>query len=257
MSLNEMFSLKGKTAIVIGGSKGIGKGMAEGLASAGANVVICSRNQKDLDAAAADIMQKTSGKAVGIATDITSVEACEVLVTKVADMFGHIDILINAAGVNARKSVLDFTEEDWDKVQNVQLKYVFFMCQAVARHMVANNIKGRIINTASISSVIGLKNMISYCAAKGGIVQMTKGLAVELAEYGINVNCMAPGYTSTEMTAPLFNDPVKRAEMMTRIPQKRFGVPEDYAAIAVYLASPGADYITGQLITVDGGWLAG
>ncbi|MGN0734506.1 MAG: SDR family NAD(P)-dependent oxidoreductase [Anaerovoracaceae bacterium] len=257
MSLNEMFSLKGKTAIVIGGSKGIGKGMAEGLASAGATVVICSRNQKDLDAAANDIMQKTGGEAVGIATDITSVAACEGLVAKVADMFGHIDILINAAGVNARKSVLDFTEEDWDKVQNVQLKYVFFMCQAVARHMVANNIKGRIINTASISSVIGLKNMISYCAAKGGIVQMTKGMAVELAEYGINVNCMAPGYTSTEMTAPLFNDPVKRAEMMTRIPQKRFGLPEDYAAIAVYLASPGADYITGQLITVDGGWLAG
>ena len=257
MSLNEMFSLKEKTAIVIGGSKGIGKGMAEGLASAGATVVICSRNQRDLDVAAEDIMRKTGGKAVGIATDITSVAACEDLVSKVVNMFGHIDILINAAGVNARKSVLDFTEEDWDKVQNVQLKYVFFMCQTVAKHMVANNIRGRIINTASISSVIGLKNMISYCAAKGGIVQMTKGMAVELAEYGINVNCMAPGYTSTEMTAPLFNDPVKRAEMMTRIPQKRFGLPEDYAAIAVYLASPGADYITGQLITVDGGWLAG
>lgn len=257
MGLKEMFSLEGKNAIIIGGSKGIGKAMAEGLAAAGATVAICSRKQGDLDAASEEIINHTGSKAIGIATDITSVQACENLVKRVEDMLGHIDILVNAAGVNARKSVLDFTEEDWDKVQNVQLKYVFFMCQAVARHMVANNIKGRIINIASISSVIGLKNMISYCAAKGGIVQMTKGMAVELAEYGINVNCMAPGYTSTEMTAPLFNDPVKRGEMMARIPQKRFGLPEDYAAIGVYLSSPGADYITGQLITVDGGWLAG
>lgn len=257
MSLNEMFSLKGKTAIVIGGSKGIGKGMAEGLAAAGATVVICSRKQGDLDLAAADITEKTGSEVVGIATDITSVKACEDLVAEVDRRYGHIDILVNAAGVNARKSVLEFTEEDWDKVQNVQLKYVFFMGQAVAKHMVEKGIRGKIINTASISSVIGLKNMISYCAAKGGIVQMTKGMAVELAPYGICVNAMAPGYTSTEMTAPLFSNPERVAEMMTRIPQKRFGVPEDYAGIVVYLASPAADYITGQLVTVDGGWLAG
>lgn len=255
MSLNEMFSLEGKTAIVVGGSKGIGKGMAEGLAQAGATVVLVSRKQADLDAAALDITAKTGSTAVGIAKDITSVEACYSLVDEVAERFGHIDILINCAGVNARSSVLEFTEEEWDKVQNVQLKYVFFMGQAVARHMAAKGIKGKIINTASISSVIGLRNMISYCAAKGGIVQLTKGMALELASYGIKVNCMAPGYTHTEMTEPLFSNPQKVEEMMSRIPQKRFGFPEDYAGIAVYLASDASDYVTGQLVVVDGGWL--
>jgi len=252
----ELFSLKGKTAIVVGGSKGIGKGMALGLAQAGATVVLNSRNQAQLDTAAEEITKKTGAVSIGIAGNVTSLETVHSIVKQVANRFGHIDILVNAAGVNVRKSCLDFEEEDWDRVQNVQLKAVFFMCQAVARHMVENKIKGKLINTASISSVIALKNMVSYCAAKGGLVQMTKALALELAPYGICVNAMAPGYTSTEMTRPLFSDPVKVAEMMSRIPQKRFGEVEDYAGIAVYLASSASDYMTGQLVTVDGGWLA-
>jgi NAD(P)-dependent dehydrogenase (short-subunit alcohol dehydrogenase family) len=252
----EMFSLKGKTAIVVGGSKGIGKGMATGLAQAGAAVVLNSRNQTELDAAAEEIAKKTGAKAIGIAGDVTSLETINTLVKRVADEFGHIDILVNAAGVNVRKSCLDFEEEDWDRVQNVQLKAAFFMCQAVAKHMVENGIRGKLINTASISSVIALRNMISYCAAKGGLVQMTKALALELAPYGICANTIAPGYTSTEMTKPLFSNPAKVAEMMSRIPQKRFGEVHDYAGIAVYLASSASDYMTGQLVIVDGGWLA-
>jgi NAD(P)-dependent dehydrogenase (short-subunit alcohol dehydrogenase family) len=252
----KMFSLKGKNAVVIGGSKGIGKGMATGLAQAGASVVLVSRNQGDLDAAAKEISEQTNSNAIGISVDITSLKSINALVDRVVGEFGHIDILINCAGVNVRKGCLDFLEEDWDLVQNVQLKYVFFMCQAVAKHMVAKGIKGKIINTASISSVIGLPNMISYCAAKGGIVQMTKAFALELAPYGICVNAMAPGYTATEMTKSIFSDEKRVAQMLPRIPQKRFGVPEDYAAIAVYLASTGSDYLTGQLISIDGGWLA-
>ena len=256
MSLETMFSLKGKTAVIVGGSKGIGNGIAIGLANAGASVVLTSRNQADLDKAAKEITEATGAKAVGIAADISSLEEIQKLVGKAVDEMGHIDILVNAAGVNVRKSCLDFTEADWDTVLNVQLKYVFFMCQTVAKHMIEKGIKGKFINIASISSVIALKNMIGYCTAKGGLVQTTKALALELAPHGICVNALAPGYTSTEMTKPLFSDPVKVEEMMTRIPLKRFGEVEDYAGLAVYLASESSSYLTGQLITVDGGWIS-
>ena len=251
-----MFSLSGKNALVVGGSRGIGKGMALGLAKAGASVILISRKQEDLDVAAKEISEISGSKAIGIAADISSLDGINSLVQKTISQVGHIDILINSAGVNVRKSCLELTEEDWDLVQNVQLKYVFFMCQAVAKHMVENEIHGKIINIASISSVIALKNMISYCTAKGGLVQLTKALALELAPYGICANAMAPGYTSTEMTKPIFSDPVRVQEMMPRLPMKRFGEPDDYEGIAIYLASAYSNYLTGQLIAVDGGWLA-
>ena len=251
-----MFSLSGKNALVIGGSRGIGKGMALGLAKAGASVILVSRKQEDLDVASKEIYDISGSKTLGIATDISSLDGINSLVQKTILQVGHIDILINSAGVNVRKSCLEFTEDDWDSVQNVQLKYVFFMCQAVAKHMVGNGIHGKIINIASISSVIALNNMIAYCTAKGGIVQMTRSLALELAPYNICANAMAPGYTATEMTKPIFSDPVRVQEMMPRLPMKRFGEPEDYEGIAVYLASSCSNYLTGQLITIDGGWLA-
>lgn len=255
MNLQTLFSLEGKNALVIGGSKGIGKSMAEGLAAAGAAVIISSRKQTELDESARDITASTGSKAVGISADVSTVEGCRKLVNRVVDEFAHIDILVNCAGVNARSSALDFSENEWDTVQNTQLKGVFFMCQAVARHMVANQIKGKIINIGSISSVIGLPNMISYCAAKGGIVQLSRGLAVELAPFNICVNAMIPGYTKTVMTRPIFENPTRVAELMPRIPLKRFAECEDYAGVAVYLASAASDYVTGIAIPVDGGWL--
>lgn len=252
----KMFSLQGKNAIVIGGSKGIGKSMAKGLASAGATVIICSRNQKELDVAANEISKITDARVIGIAADMSSIEAVNTLVDKVILEFGHIDVLVNAAGVNVRKAALDFEESDWDLVQNVQLKYVFFMCQAVAKHMVEKEIKGKIINIASLTSLFGFKNMISYCSAKGAIVQMTKAYANELAPYGICVNAMAPGYTKTEMTSPLFENPEWVKTTLSKIPMNRTGVPDDYMGIAVFLASSASDYMTGQLVIVDGGWAA-
>lgn len=249
-------SLKGKTAIVVGGSKGLGFGMATGLAQAGANVVLVSRNQGQLDEAAAKIAGETSNdNVIGISADITAIENINVLVEKVCDKFGQIDILFNGAGVNKRFSALEFTEADWDAVQDTQLKYVFFMCQAVARQMIEKGIKGKIINIASLTSQLGLPNMISYCAAKGAIVQITKAMANEWAQYGINVNAIGPGYYETEMTAPLFADEKRRAELFARIPQKRFGLPSDLAGAAVFLASEASDYVTGQVLYVDGGFL--
>lgn len=251
----DLFSLKGKTAIVIGGSKGLCKGIATGLSAAGADVVISSRKQNELDAAAQEISCATGGTVKGIAADITSVSACQELVDRVAAEFGHIDILVNGAGLNIRKSVLDFEEADWDKVMDVQIKYVFFMGQAVAKHMVANNIKGKIINIASLNSELGLKNMVAYVGAKGGIRQITKAMANELSEYGIGVNAIGPGYFETEMTKPLFQDPENVKRFMARIPAKKIGVPEDLIGTAVFLASHASDYVVGQTIYVDGGWL--
>ena len=256
MDFNSVFSLSGKTAAIVGGSKGIGKGIALGFAGAGADVVLISRGQSDLDIAAKEISETTGAKAIGIAADISEVDEIRKLVDKVISEAGKIDILVNSAGVNIRKSCLDYTEDEWDTVQNVQLKSVFFMCQAVAKQMVKKEIKGKIINIASVASTIALNHMIAYCAAKGGVVQMTKALALELAPYSICVNALAPGYISTEMTKPIFNDPVRLAELLSRIPQRRFGEVEDCASLAVYLASDGSDYLTGQLITVDGGWTA-
>ena len=255
MNLESLFSLKGKNAIVVGGSKGIGNAMAKGLAAAGADVVLVSRKQAELDAAAVKMAEETGANVVGIAADVSTVDGCRELVDKVVAAKGHVEILVNCAGVNQRATALDFSEEQWDIVQNTQLKGVFFMCQAVARQMVEKGIAGKIINVGSISSVIGLPNMISYCSAKGGIVQLTRGLAVELAQHNICVNAILPGYASTEMTRPIFSDPVRVAQLMPRIPMKRFAEVEDFSGIAVYLASGASNYVTGTALPIDGGWL--
>jgi len=252
----KLFSLEGKTAIVIGGSKGLGRGIATGLSFAGANVVICSRNKDDLNRAANEISKDTGGVVEAVAVDISSVDEINRLVDIVAEMYGHIDILVNSAGVNIRKPAIEYSEADWDIVQNIQLKQVFFTCQAVAKHMISKKIQGKIINIASLTSQLGLPNMISYCCAKGAIVQMTKALANELAIHGINVNAIGPGYYKTEMTKPLLDNNENMERIISRIPMRRTGDPEDLMGTAIFLSAEASDYITGQIIYVDGGWLA-
>lgn len=251
----ELFSLKGKNAIVIGGSRGLGKGMAEGLALAGAQVILSSRDQNALDTAAEELSQKTGNRVIGIAANVTTKEGVEELVNKAEEAFGHVDILLNSAGINIRKPALEYTVEDWDQVQNVQLKAVFLACQAVGNHMVKKGIRGKIINVASVNSrVVAAQNIVSYVSAKGGVMQLTKALAVEWAQYGICVNAIAPGFFKTEMTKVLFEDPVKKQGMLNHIPMKRFGNPQDLAGLAIYFASDLSDYTTGQIMYVDGGW---
>ncbi len=251
----ELFSLQKKVAVVIGGSKGLGKGIAIGLAQAGATVVLGSRNQLELDQAAADIRTKVNADVIGISVDITSIEAIQQFVNEVVKLKGSIDILVNSAGINIRKKALDFTENDWDNVMDIQLKYVFFMNQVVGKYMIDEKIKGKIINIASLTSVLGFKGMVAYCSAKAGIVQMTKALANEWAEYGINVNAIGPGYYETDMTKQLFSDKKKVESMIENIPLKRMGLPKDLTGTAILLASDASAYITGQVIYVDGGWL--
>lgn len=253
--MNNLFDLSGKVAIVVGGGTGLGRGMASGLAGAGATVIIASRRLEVLRQAAQEMEAETGGKVVPMQLDVSSVPAIQAFVAQVGERFGRIDILINSAGINVRKSALEFEESDWDKVLDTQLKYVFFMDQAVGRYMVEHNIKGRIINVGSLSSAIGLKNMIAYCAAKGAIVQLTKALANEWAQYGICVNAIGPGYYMTEMTSPLLKDPAVVQKYEEKIPMGRLGLPEDLASTAVFLASEHSGYVTGQIVYVDGGWL--
>ena len=252
--MKNLFDLTGKVAIVVGGSRGLGRGMAAGLLDAGATVVICSRNEEVVRKAALEMSEETGSICEGIALDVTSVEAIQAFIAKVDEKFGRIDILINSAGINVRKDALDFEEEDWDKVTDTQLKYVFFMDKYVGKYMVDHNIKGRIINVGSISSMVGLKNIVAYVTSKGGILQMTKALANEWAQYGITVNAIGPGYCYTEMTRPLLSKPGVTEKYEERIPMGRLGEPEDMATTAVYLASDASGYVTGQMIYVDGGW---
>ena len=255
MSL-ELFNLKGKTAIIVGGSDGLGKGMALGLASAGANVVLASNNSSSLDKATLEIKSATGSEALGVTFDVAKKGDIQNLVAETVSNFGKVDILINSAGLNVRKPILECTEEDWDRVIGVQLKGVYFTCQAVAKQFVKQETKGKIINIASLLSVIGIPDICMYAAAKGGIVQMSKGMAVEWAKYNINVNCIGPGYYKTGMTAPVFENKEKVEGLLRRIPMGRTGLPEDLAGAAIYLASDASDYMTGQVMYIDGGWLS-
>jgi len=250
----DKFSLKGKIALVTGGGRGLGKGMALALAGAGADVAVAARTEEELAQTVKEI-QAMGRRAVGFKLDVTRVPDIQDTVARVASEIGGLDILVNGAGMNIRKPVLEATEADWDFLMAVNLKGAFFTAQAAARIMLPRG-KGKIINIASLTSEIGLPNICMYGVSKGGISQMTKGMAVEWARYNINVNAIGPGYFKTAMTTPLFENKESVAGLEKRIPFGRTGLPEDLAGAVVFLASEASDYITGQTIYVDGGWLA-
>ena len=251
----EKFSLKGRSGIVTGGGSGIGKAIATGLVQAGAEIVIVGRNKERLEKTAAEIT-KLGGRVIPIQADISRMGDIKNLVDRTAKEFGKIDFLFNNAGTIRRNASEDFSEKDWDEVINTNLKGPFFLAQAVARVMISQKRKGKIINTSSLIAVQGGKRVPAYAASKGGLSQVTKTMANDWAKYNILVNAIGPGWVKTELTEALQQDKDRCAEILGRIPLGRWAEPEDLVGAAVFLASDASDYITGQTIFVDGGWLS-
>lgn len=250
-----LFSLHGKVSIVTGAGRGLGYGIAHALAGAGSDLIAVSRSSHELERLSQEIRRETKGRVLPLSLDLTQEGAIERLVKSALEEFGRIDVLVNNAGTTARKPFLEITREEFDDVVGLNLRAVFFLTQAVVREMIKGK-KGKIINIASLGSQIGLRNVSVYTATKGGVASLTRTLALELAEYNINVNAIAPGYYRTKMTEPLFQDEDRHRWVLSRIPLGRAGVPEDLAGTAIFLASSASDYVTGQVLFVDGGWIA-
>ncbi|MEJ5376153.1 MAG: glucose 1-dehydrogenase [bacterium] len=248
----DLFDLRGKVALVTGASRGLGRAMAKGLARAGADLVLCARSEADLATVAQEIMAM-GRRAMSVYLDVLNAQSVEKMLERSLQQMGSIDILVNNAGVNIRKSVVELAEEEWDKVLDTNLKGYFLVGRAVGRHMMARG-GGKVINVASILGAVGLPNQVAYASSKGGVIQMTKVMALEWAPYHINVNAIAPTYFETPLVAALKNDPERYRFIVERTPMGRWGQPEELEGIVVFLASRASDFITGQTIFVDGGW---
>ncbi|PIE33849.1 2-deoxy-D-gluconate 3-dehydrogenase [candidate division KSB3 bacterium] len=250
----DKFSLKDKVAIVTGGSTGLGEGMAIGLAEAGANVVAI--DYVDGPYKAKDIIEGMGRKYLEIQADLSTLEPITGIIEQTVSTFGKLDILVNNAGIIRREDAVNFSEKDWDDVMNINIKTVFFFCQAAAKQFMKQGSGGKIINVASMLSFQGGIRVPSYTASKSGVMGITRLLANEWAKEHINVNAIAPGYMATNNTAPLRADQERSAAILDRIPAGRWGLPEDLRGPVVFLASDAASYVNGYTVAVDGGWLA-
>ncbi len=256
MNKLSIFDLEGKVSIVTGGYHGIGRGIAEGLAEAGSNVVICARNYERCVEACTEI-EKLGVKALPVRCDITKTDEVENLVVKTVKEMGKINILVNNAGVGgSEKPILEMTNEDWDDPVSIDLRGAFLCARAAVKEMRKQG-GGKIVNVASILGFIGAANMAAYCASKGGLIQLTKVMALEFIRYNIQVNALCPGYFLTPMNRKFFESEIGKKLVQKNIPMGRLGRSEELKGTAIYLASSATDFMTGSCIVIDGGQLIG
>ena len=251
------FRLDGAVAIVTGAGSGLGRAIAEALHGVGARIVITELPDL-LDrahAAAVEIGGDAERVPHVLPLDVTSVASIQAMVDATLARFGQIDVLVNNAGVQVRRRALEVSEEDWDRVLDVNLRGAFFVAQRVGRQMVARG-RGKIVNVASQNGVVAMEERAAYCSSKAGLVNLTRVLAYEWAEYGVNVNAIGPTFVQTPLTASMWDDPERYAGVLRRIPLGRLAKPEDVVGAVIYLASPASDMVTGHTLLIDGGWTA-
>ncbi|QQR39782.1 2-dehydro-3-deoxy-D-gluconate 5-dehydrogenase KduD [Devosia rhizoryzae] len=247
------FGLSGKTVLVTGANTGIGQGIALGIGRAGGKVIGVGRSSMEHTAS---LMAKQGAAFAELRTDLGSTAAAQAMFEQAWSEHGPIDGLVNNAGIIKRVDAVDFTEDDWDSVMDVNLKTMFFLCQAIGKRAIETGRQARIVNIASMLSFQGGIRVASYTASKSGVLGITRLLANEWAAKGINVNAVAPGYIETNNTEALRNDPDRSASILGRIPAERWGVPSDIGDAVVFLLAPASNYMHGAVIPVDGGWLA-
>lgn len=254
-SLPDVFSLTGKKAVVTGGNRGLGYAMARALAEASAEVVITGRDRAVLDKSAEQLSEQTAGRVVPVAVDVTSAEQIDAMTAEALEALGRIDILVNNAGINIRESTLTQSEANFRKILDTNLVGAFLVAQSVGRHLVAQR-SGTVIHVASMLGFVGLADRPGYTASKGGLIQLTRTMALEWAGSGVRVNALCPGPFATEINTPVVSDPEANRFFIERIPLGRWGRPDELAGAIVFLASDASSFMTGATLVVDGGWSA-
>ena len=250
----KQLELEGRVAVVIGGTSGIGRAIAHGLAEAGADVVCSSRRGEQVEAAAVEI-EKIGRKTVRCVSDVGDRKSLENLLGETAGILGKVDILVNSAGITKRAPSLELDDEDWTAILETNLNGTFRACKVFGKHMIDNGY-GRIVNIASLSTFVGLYEVAAYSASKAAVASLTKSLAIEWAKHGVNVNAIAPGVFRTALNEKLLDETPRGQEFLMRTPMGRFGRVEELAGAAIFLASEAASFVTGEVLVVDGGFLA-
>ncbi|MEW6263264.1 MAG: glucose 1-dehydrogenase [Thermodesulfobacteriota bacterium] len=252
----DLFSLEGQVSLVTGSARGLGQGMARALAQAGSDLALVDILSETLSETAAALAEETGRRVLALPADLSRIEEPAELVRRTVAGLGRLDVLVNNAATTVRKPFLEIAPDEFDRVVAVNARAAYFLSQHAARRMIAQGRGGKIINMASLSCEIGIRNLTAYGVSKGGVYALTKGLAVELAPHRIRVNAIAPGFFATDLTAPVWSDDRRRPNIEARIPLGRMGTPDDIAGTIVYLASAASDYLTGRVIYLDGGWMA-